>query len=148
VIKSLLVIATALLLVIGPSSAASARRSDSYRSGGQHGTTRRGVTLRVTGRSIFLQRISFRERCRSGGRSFRDEFTFRAGQGNTVTGGLDRRGRFVVRYRSVSGTLSIRGAVHGGHATVHGSERNTFIPTGATAAYDCRGQSTFDARRR
>jgi hypothetical protein len=108
-----------------------------------------GAELRLDIRtgSFRVRRISYPEVCSSATRSFTDEFTFLASSSASLTGAIDKHGHFSGKYRAGGGTVTVSGSVSGSKATVHGTERSTYTPTGSTTQFTCTASHTFQAKR-
>ena len=133
------------LAMAGLALAGTPYRAGTYRSGAQTGTLKPGLRLEVTAGKFAVNRISYPETCTGGGSVIRDEFNFVAGQGASLTGTIDKHGRFSARFSSIAGTVKVAGRLQGSSATTATSETNTFTPAGSTARYTCTASHTFRA---
>ena len=106
-----------------------------------------GIRLLIRTSRFDVKRISYRETCSNGSKSFSDEFTFVSGSEASITGPVQANGVFSGRFHSNAGTVTVSGRVQGTTAAVKGTEESFYAPGSTAKRYVCRGSRTFSATR-
>jgi hypothetical protein len=123
-------------------------KTGTFKAGAQSGTSKTGVTLAVHKGSFSVKRISYPEKCTGGDPTFSDQFNFFEGTNASLTGKINKKGKFSGQYKTTGAVVKVSGKVHGKTATVNSSETNTYTPQASTATYTCHGSHTFTAKKK